>query len=77
LRLITESELEGICHGWDGHTVFRLANGEVWQQSSFRSRTLYLNCPAVRVWRMGEYCWLELEGAGEILPVECTQSSFF
>ena len=70
MRLVTESELDGACRGWDGQTVFRLVNGEMWRQSSFRSRALYLSCPEVRVWRLGDYCWLEVEGAGEILPVE-------
>lgn len=77
MRLITESALEGICRGWDGQTEFRLANGEVWQQCAFRLRALYLNCPEVRVWGLGRYCWLELEGAGEILPVKRVGHAFF
>lgn len=69
LRLVTEGELEGNCRGWDGATVFTLSNGEVWQQSAFRARILHLCCPAIRVWRCGVKYWLEVEGAGEILPV--------
>jgi len=77
MHLVTESELEGACRSWDGQTVFRLANGEIWRQCSFRLRKLYLSCPAVRVWRVGRYCWLELEGAGEILPVKRVENAFF
>jgi hypothetical protein len=70
LDLVTESDLDGTCHGWDGTTVFRLSNGQVWRQSAVRHRRLRLCCPAIRVWRMGERFWLEFEGVPEILPVE-------
>lgn len=70
LRLITEDELSGACCGWDGATVFRLSNGEVWQQCAFRARRLYLSCPEIRVWRCAGKHWLEVAGVGEILPVE-------
>jgi hypothetical protein len=68
--MITQSELDGPCGGWDGTTVFRLSNGEVWQQSAFRSRRLHLVCPAIRVWCCGAKYWIEVEGAGEIVPVQ-------
>jgi hypothetical protein len=70
LRLVTEGELEGRCQGWDGATVFTLSNGEVWRQSAFRARTWHAACPCVRVWCCGCKYWLEVEGAGEILPVQ-------
>jgi hypothetical protein len=70
MRLVTESELDGNCKGWDGTTTFRLCNGEVWEQSAFRVRRLHLASPAVRVWRIGDASLLELEGTRELLPVE-------
>lgn len=70
MHLVTESELDGTCHGWDGSTVFRLENGQTWRQSAVRCRKVRLCCPAVRVWRLGERHWLELEGVPEIVPVE-------
>jgi hypothetical protein len=69
LRLVTEGELAGRCRGWDGATIFTLSNGEVWQQCAFRARNWQAACPCVRVWCCGRQYWLELEGAGEILPV--------
>ncbi len=69
LRLIAEDELSGKLYGWDGATVFVLANGQRWQQSAYRFRRLRLYCPWVRVWRCGLFYWLEVEGAGELLPV--------
>jgi hypothetical protein len=69
MRLVTESELEGNCKGWDGNTTFKLCNGEVWEQSAFRCRSLHLACPGVRVWRLGDASYLEIEGTRELLPV--------
>ena len=69
LCLVTQDELEGNCAGWDGATVFALSNGELWQQSAFRCRQLYVSWPLVRIWRCGDFYWIEIEGAGEILPV--------
>ena len=69
MRLLTESELDGHCTGWDGATTFRLLNGEVWEQAAFRVRHLHLACPAVRIWHIGGASLLELEGARELLPV--------
>lgn len=70
IHLVTQSELEGNCRGWDGDTVFKLSNGEVWKQSAFRARKLHLCCPAVRVWRRGMVFLLEVEAAKEVLPVQ-------
>ena len=68
-ELVTEDELVGLCRGWDGTTEFELSNGEVWKQSAYRARNLHLVCPEIRVWRYGPWHWIEVEGAGEILPV--------
>lgn len=68
--IVTEDELAGNCDGWDGTTIFTLTNGEVWQQSRFRSRQLHLCSPAIRVWRFRHSFWLEVEGIAEILPVQ-------
>lgn len=70
LELVSESDIEGLCRGWDGGTAFQLSNGEVWQQSAWRCRSLHLCCPQIRVWRIGNRFFLEVEGTREILPVQ-------
>jgi hypothetical protein len=69
LRLVTQSELEGNCRGWDGDTVFALSNGEVWKQDASRYHSVHLCSPAIRVWRLGARFLLEVEGLHEVLPV--------
>ncbi len=68
-ELLTESALAENCRGWDGNTVFRLANGEVWEQAMPRIRALFLRRPDVRVWRFGEIYFLDVEGAHDPLRV--------
>lgn len=53
------SVIEGRFTGWTGSTVFRLANGQVWQQSDGRNAALSLQDPEVAIkpgalgtWRM-------------------------
>jgi len=70
VELVAECALDGDCRGWDGATAFRLANGEVWQQSVWRWRALSLCRPQVRVWLIGARYFLEVEGTQEILPVQ-------
>ena len=30
-----ETEIEGDFNGWDGETIFKLANGQIWQQAEY------------------------------------------
>ncbi len=32
---VIESEIDGEFHGWDGETIFKLANGQIWQQAEY------------------------------------------
>lgn len=71
--VLTEDQLMGECHGWDGTTEFKLSNGEVSRQSAYRARWLYLYSPEIRaLWFREEY-WIELAGGGEMLLVQRTR----
>ena len=32
---VIESQIEGTFNGWTGETVFKLTNGQIWQQASY------------------------------------------
>ncbi len=32
---VVESEIDGDFHGWDGNTIFKLVNGQIWQQTEY------------------------------------------
>lgn len=48
-----ESQIDGDFEGWQGETVFRLINGQYWQQVSFSYVYQYAFAPAVQIVREG------------------------
>ena len=68
---VLESRLVGDYEGWSGRTLFRLENGQVWQQADRGERVDSRRAqPRVRIQpgSMGTY-WLEIEGVRERLKV--------
>jgi hypothetical protein len=67
-----ESRLAGNYDGWNGRTVFRLENGQVWQQNDSSSRIDSVRpSPAVKIYpgMLGVY-WLEIEGINQRVKVK-------
>lgn len=65
------SRLAGDYDGWNGRTVFKLENGQIWQQASAGERIDdKRSTPAVKIYpgMMGAY-WLEVEGVRERVKV--------
>lgn len=50
---VIESYISGEFTGWDGETIFRLDNGEIWQQSSYAYRYHYAYHPKVLIVKDG------------------------
>jgi hypothetical protein len=44
-----ESRIDGEFDGWEGNTVFRLENGQIWQQASPSARYHYARHPRVTI----------------------------
>jgi hypothetical protein len=42
---VIESQIDGDFEGWDGETIFKLTNGEIWQQRSMTMNTSTLIAP--------------------------------
>jgi len=66
-----QTRLEGDYDGWTGKTVFKLENGQIWQQASGGERIDNArHAPAVKIYpgMMGAY-WLEVEGVRERVKV--------
>lgn len=67
-----ETRLSGDYDGWSGKTVFKLENGQVWQQVDGHQRIDDRRAaPAVKIYpgMFGAY-WLEVEGVGERVKVK-------
>jgi hypothetical protein len=46
---VLESRIDGEFDGWEGETVFRLENGQIWQQTSPSARYHYSRNPRVTI----------------------------
>lgn len=70
------SQIDGEFTGYNDGAIFRLANGQVWQQSKYKYKYHYAYRPGVRIYadETGSYL-MEVEGVDE--SVEVIQVSIF
>lgn len=59
---LIESQIDGEFTGWDGETVFRLMNGQIWQQVSYSYTYHYAFMPRVLIFRAGSGYQMQVEG---------------
>ena len=50
---VIESRIDGEFKGWDGETSYKLQNGQVWQQSTYKYEYKYAYLPEAVVYRAG------------------------
>jgi hypothetical protein len=50
---IIESQIDGDFNGWEGETIIRLTNGQIWQQSSYHYEYHYAFMPKVLIYKSG------------------------
>lgn len=64
-----ETRIAGDFTGWDGGTVFELANGQVWRQTSFGTLHQYIRSPKVTLVATGSGWRLQVEGVPQSIYV--------
>ena len=69
MKIVTESKIDGSFRGWTGRGVYKLTNGQVWEQVRYRYRYRYAYRPKARIWRDGSTHYLEVEGMDEMIEV--------
>jgi hypothetical protein len=60
--LVTESIIDGAFQGWKGDTVFKLVNGQVWQQAAYHYLYHYAYRPKVWIYRSWPGFQMKVEG---------------
>lgn len=65
-----ESQIDGSFKGWDGETVFKLTNGQVWQQSSYSYTYHYSYRPTVLIYPTDGGCKMKVDGVSDSIPVK-------
>jgi hypothetical protein len=59
---VIDSQIDGEFTGWDGETVFRLMNGQIWQQASYAYTYHYAFMPKVLIFRAGGGYQMQVDG---------------
>jgi len=63
------SRIDGVFEGWDGDTIFKLENGQIWQQSSYAYTYHYAYRPKVIIYRTSGGYKMKVEGVDETIYV--------
>jgi len=66
---VIESRIEGEFTGWEGETIFRLANGQIWQQSRYAYKYRYAYSPDVLILRINGRFIMQVEGMDDTVQV--------
>lgn len=71
VELVTR--IKGASRGYHRDAVFRLANGQVWQQARYRYHYRYAFRPEVKLFTDGGYQMLQIDGIDEAVVVRRAQ----
>lgn len=66
-----ESKIDGDFNGWEGETIVKLMNGQIWQQTDFHYAYTYKFMPKVTIYQVGGITKLLVEGSKK--PVAVTR----
>ena len=55
-----ESHVEGDFRGWEGQTIYRLDNGQIWRQSTYHYHYHYAYHPAVVIYQTESGCHMRV-----------------
>lgn len=67
---VIESQVNGEFEGWDGETVVRLMNGQVWIQSEYYYEYRYAYMPDVLIYSSGGGWKMQVEGINKAVGVQ-------
>jgi hypothetical protein len=61
-----ESQVDGEFNGWEGETIVKLLNGQIWQQTEYHYEYRYAYMPKVLVYPSGSGYKMKIEGAAAV-----------
>ena len=59
---VIESQIDGDFSGWEGETIFKLTNGQIWQQAAYAYTYTYKFRPKVLIFRTRGGYEMQVEG---------------
>jgi hypothetical protein len=66
---LVESQIEGDFNGWEGETIIRLSNGQIWQQSSYHYEYHYAFMPKVLIYKTNGVYKAKVDGTETAVSV--------
>ena len=67
---VIEAQIDGEFNGWEGETIVKLMNGQIWQQSEYHYHYHYAYMPKVLLYRSGGGYKLKVDGVDKAVGVE-------
>ena len=67
---VIESSINGTFNGWDGETVVKLMNGQIWKQSAYHYEYHYAYMPKVLIYKSDTRYKMLVDGTDEAVSVE-------
>lgn len=65
-----ESNINGETEGWSGETIFKLDNGQIWQQAEYSYNYFYAYRPEVTIYHTSGGCRMKVEDESEEILVK-------
>jgi hypothetical protein len=59
---VIESRIDGDFNGWEGETVYKLQNGQIWQQADYQYHYHYAYSPVVLIYGSGGSYKMKVDG---------------
>jgi hypothetical protein len=66
---VIETRIDGEFKGWEGETIFKMMNGQIWQQSSFAYMYHYAYSPEVIIYKTSAGFVMKVDGVNETINV--------
>lgn len=67
---LIESQIEGDFEGWEGDTIFKLANGQIWQQVNYAYTYHYAFRPKVMIIKTNGVYKMKVDGVASTISVK-------
>jgi hypothetical protein len=65
-----ETSISGEFNGWEGETIFKLSNGQIWQQAEYDYMYSYSYMPDVTIYATQSGCRMKVEDENETVLVK-------
>lgn len=67
---VIETQIDGEFEGWEGETIVKLINGQIWQQTEYHYQYHYAFMPKVLIYRSGSGYRMKVDGVQKAVGVE-------